>query len=409
MPLTVLLAGGGTTGHISPMLAIAEDLRRREPDSELIMLGTEEGLETTLVPAAGFELVTIDKVPAPRRLDASLLRFPGRLLGTVRAVSQLIRSRGVDVVVGVGGYVSTPAYLAARRAGVPIVIHEANARPGLANRLGARLTSPELIGYTFARTPLPGEHVGMPMREGIEAVDHRDSSARAAAAARLGLDPKLPTLVVTGGSLGAQAINEACRDAMPDLMAAGCQILHITGRGKGEELMAAAREHRDYHVVDYVDGMENAYAAADLVICRAGAGTVAEVTAVRVPAVYVPLPIGNGEQRLNAADAVDAGAALVIDNADFTGDAVRSTVIPLLGDEQRRSAMTTAAENMDFPRSAAQTMVQKVYRALERPLPPLPSGAPTPNHSGTAAGAADAAGAAGGRERVDPSQERGQE
>lgn len=369
MPLTVLFAGGGTTGHISPMLAIAEDLRFQDPQAQIIMLGTSDGLETRLVPQAGFELITIDKVPAPRRIDVSLLGFPRRLLGTVNAVRRIIRERAVDVVVGVGGYVSTPVYLAARRTGTPIVIHEANARPGLANRLGARLTSADRIGYTFASTPLPGTHVGMPMRHAIEAVDRSEPGQRAAAAQALGLDRHRRTLVVTGGSLGAQALNQAFRAAMPDLMSAGLQVLHVTGAGKGEDLAAAAEQYDGYHVVDYIDGMENAYAAADLLICRAGAGTVAEVTTAQVPAIYVPLPIGNGEQRLNAADAVAAGAAELIDNADFTAEAIRQVVIPLATDEARLRAMEQAAENMVFPQAAARALVERIYRALGREHP----------------------------------------
>lgn len=374
MPLTVLFAGGGTTGHISPMLAIADDLAFQVPDAQILMLGTAEGLETRLVPEAGHELLTIDKVPAPRRIDAGLVRFPGRLLGTVSAVTRIIRERGVDVVCGVGGYVSTPAYLAARRTGTPIVVHEANARPGLANRLGARLTPRRRVGYTFASTPLTGEHVGMPMRSAIEAVDRTDSAARARAAVALGLDPQRRTLVVTGGSLGAQAMNEAFRAAMPELMAAGLQILHITGAGKGADLAAAAERYHGYHVVDYVDGMENVYAAADLLICRAGAGTVAEATTAQVPAIYVPLPIGNGEQRLNAADAAAAGAAEIIENADFTADCIRTRIIPLLTDDARLEAMEQAARSMVFPQTAARTMVAMILDAagLDHPHRPYP-------------------------------------
>ncbi|MYM20340.1 undecaprenyldiphospho-muramoylpentapeptide beta-N-acetylglucosaminyltransferase [Brevibacterium sp. 5221] len=361
--LTVLLAGGGTTGHISPLLAIADDLAFQDPEARLIVLGTEDGLESRLVPAAGYELVTIDKVPAPRRVDAAALAFPRRLMGTVTAVRRLLKERAVDVVVGVGGYVASPAYLAARSLGIPIVIHEANARPGLANRLGARLSRPELIGYTFANTPLPGTQVGMPMRAEVAHRDRRDPRVRAAAAKSLGLDPAKTTLVVTGGSLGAAALNRALAASVPALADAGVQVLHITGAGKAEEVVAAAAASPDYHVVEYVDGMEDAYTAADLIVCRAGAGTVAEVTTMQVPAVYVPLPIGNGEQRLNAADAVAAGAALLVDDADFTPDYAAQTVLPLLRDPARLAAMAQAAADMGFPRSADRAMAARVFAA----------------------------------------------
>lgn len=363
MTLSVLLAGGGTAGHVSPLLAIADDIRFQDPDARIVVLGTSEGLETRLVPEAGFELATIPKVPMPRRVSGDVLRFPGRFRGAVRSVVDLLREREVDVVLGVGGYVSTPAYLAARRTGTPIVVHEANARPGMANRVGARLTRSDLVGYAFPGTPLKGHHVGMPMRTQIEAVDYDEDAQRAEARRSLGLDDDLPTLVVTGGSLGAQSINEAMAETMTATAQSGVQVLHITGAGKGEELREAAADNPRYHVRDYVDGMESAYLAADLVVCRSGAGTVAEISVVWVPSVFVPLPIGNGEQRLNAAAHVDAGAALMIDNADFTPACVEETILPLVGDPDRLAGMREAARREGFPGTAARTMTRMVYDA----------------------------------------------
>lgn len=369
MSLSALLAGGGTAGHVSPLLAIADDIRFQDPEAMIAVLGTPEGLETRLVPAAGLELLTIDKVPMPRRPNADALRFPGRFRRAVRDVARLLDERSVDVVIGVGGYVSTPAYLAARRTGTPIVVHEANARPGLANRVGATLTSPEHVGYCFAGTPLKGAQVGMPMRTAIEAIDRDEPAQRRAAAEALGLDPARTTLVVTGGSLGAAAINAAMLGAMGELDGAGVQVLHITGAGKGEELAAAAAAFDHYHVRDYVDGMENAYLAADLLVCRAGAGTVAEVSVAWVPALFVPLPIGNGEQKLNAAGSVEAGASLMVDDAEFTADYVRETVLPLVTDPQRLRAMEAAAERMRFPATAARTVAETAFRAAGVPHP----------------------------------------
>ncbi|MGO1438521.1 MAG: UDP-N-acetylglucosamine--N-acetylmuramyl-(pentapeptide) pyrophosphoryl-undecaprenol N-acetylglucosamine transferase [Brevibacterium yomogidense] len=363
MSLSVLLAGGGTAGHVSPLLAIADDLRFQDPDASIIVLGTEEGLESRLVPDAGYELVTIPKVPMPRRPNADALRFPGRFRGAVRSVVDLLRERDVDVVLGVGGYVSTPAYLAARRTGTPIVVHEANARPGMANRVGARLTRSDLVGYAFPGTPLKWRHVGMPMRAQIEAVDYDEPAQRRSARRSLGLDEEMPTLVVTGGSLGAQAINDAMAGSLTAIGSAGVQVLHITGAGKGEALREATADLAHYHVRDYVDGMENAYLAADLLVCRAGAGTVAEVSVVWVPAVFVPLAVGNGEQQLNAATHVGAGAAVMVDNADFSADYVVETVLPLVTDAERLGAMREAARREGFPGTAARTMTQMIHDA----------------------------------------------
>ena len=167
---TYLLAGGGTAGHVNPLLAVADRLHQREPESIILVLGTKEGLEARLVPERGFELLTIDRVPLPRRPGGAALAFPRALRGTIDAVRAIIRDRSVDVVVGFGGYVSAPAYLAAWAQRIPLVIHEANARPGLANRLGARLT--DYVGIAFAGTRIRGAHwVGMPLRREIEQLD----------------------------------------------------------------------------------------------------------------------------------------------------------------------------------------------------------------------------------------------
>jgi len=333
---SVLLAGGGSAGHVSPMLALADALRRRDPDTTLLALGTAEGLESRLVPARGYRLALVPKVPMPRRPSPALLRLPGALRAAVRAAEEAIDEIDADVVVGMGGYVATPAYLAARRRRVPIVVHEQNTRPGLANRLGARFT--RHVATTFESTNLPhAVRVGMPLRREISTLDR--TSSRAAARAELALDGDRPTLLVTGGSLGAQRLNETMAAVAPQLREAGVQVVHLTGAGKAEGLV----DSPEYRVIEYLDRMELAYAAADLVLCRAGANTVCELTTVGLPGVYVPLPIGNGEQRLNAEPVVRAGGGLLVDNADLDPEWVRSQVIPLLGDVDRLSAMAKVA------------------------------------------------------------------
>ncbi|RBP64033.1 UDP-N-acetylglucosamine-N-acetylmuramylpentapeptide N-acetylglucosamine transferase [Brevibacterium sanguinis] len=367
MSLSILLAGGGTTGHISPLLAIGRELRARHPEAEIIALGTPDGLETDLVPRAGFELLTIDKVPMPRSLGPATLRFPQRFAANVSAVRSIIAEREVSAVVGVGGYVCPPAFLAARAAKLPLIIHEANAKPGMANRLGARLTRPGRVGVTFPGTKLPGARlVGMPMPTEITTLDRSDAEVRRAHRDALGLRHDAPVLAVTGGSSGAQRINDAFESAAARCQEAGVQVLHITGRGKGETLRAATASLPDYHVVDYVDGMHRVYAAADLLVARSGAATVAETTVAGVPAVYVPLAIGNGEQRLNAAGSARAGASRIVDNAEFTATVVTDLVLPLVGDSDRLEAMSSAALDLHYPTDAAAAMAGIVESALKR-------------------------------------------
>ncbi|MEC5181772.1 UDP-N-acetylglucosamine--N-acetylmuramyl-(pentapeptide) pyrophosphoryl-undecaprenol N-acetylglucosamine transferase [Arthrobacter sp. CG_A4] len=342
--LSVVLAGGGTAGHISPLLAIAGAIREARPGARLLAVGTPDGMETRLVPAAGLDLATISRVPFPRKPSLDLLRLPGRLAGAVKQAGAILDDAGADVLVGVGGYVCTPMYLAARRRKIPIVIHEANARPGLANRVGARLGGK--VAVAFTGTGLAGAvHIGMPMRPEISGLDR--ARARAGARTSLGLDPEQPALIVTGGSSGAQSINRTIAASLGALAEAGIQILHITGRGKsvhdadGNPLAAPG-----YRQVEYVDAMETVYAAADLLLARSGAATVCEVSAVGVPAVFVPLPVGNGEQALNAAGLAGAGGALMVEDGAFTPGWLRDHIIPLLQDPNRLARMAASSAHL---------------------------------------------------------------
>lgn len=341
-----LLAGGGTAGHVNPLLAVADELRSREPGSSFVVLGTAEGLESRLVPQRGYELVTIPKLPFPRRPNLDALRFPARWRRTVASVRELIASRGIDAVVGFGGYAAAPAYIAAHREGVPLVIHESNAKPGLASILGARYTP--YVGVAFANTRLAhARFVGMPLRHEIEELDL--AAARPIAQERFGLDDR-PTLLVTGGSLGARRVNSAVLGAARDIVAAGWQVLHIQG---------GAAEFADpgldgYHLMTYCDEMHLALAAADFVVSRAGSATVSELTALGLPAVYVPYAVGNGEQRFNAGGVVAAGGGVLVDDARFTPEAVREVVLPLLRDGERRAAMARAAASIGVRNGAAR-------------------------------------------------------
>ena len=335
----VLLAGGGTAGHTSPLLATADALRRRHADLAITCLGTARGLETTLIPAAGYPLELVSPVPLSRKVDADLFRTPARLRRSVREAGEVLDRVRPDVVVGFGGYVSVPAYLAARRRHLPLVVHEGNALAGIANKLGARLT--RHVATSFPGTRLPHAVVtGLPIRRMIATLDR--AALRAEARAVFGLDPARPTLLVTGGSQGALRLNTSVAAAAGALADAGVQVLHVAGP-RGEVSVQQRPGGPPYVVEPYVDRMDLAYAAADAVVCRAGSNTVTEVAGVGLPAVFVPLPIGNGEQALNARPVVDAGGALLVSDAAFGPEWASAQLPALLLDADRLAAMSRAA------------------------------------------------------------------
>ncbi|WP_417562814.1 UDP-N-acetylglucosamine--N-acetylmuramyl-(pentapeptide) pyrophosphoryl-undecaprenol N-acetylglucosamine transferase [Microbacterium sp.] len=355
---TYLLAGGGTAGHVNPLLAVADALRERDPDAVVLVLGTREGLEARLVPERGYELLFVDKVPFPRRPGGDAVRFPGRFRRAVAQVREHLRDRGVDVVVGFGGYASAPAYIAARREGVPVVVHEANAKPGLANVLGARRAA--AVGVAFEGTPLRGgEVVGMPLRR--EIVDLDRAARRAEAAEHFGLDAARPTLLVFGGSLGARRLNDALAGSWQDVLDAGWQLVHATGERNDVPDPGVP----GYAVRPYIDRMDLAFALADVIVSRAGAATVSEISALGIPAVYVPYAVGNGEQALNAASAVRAGAARLIPDAEFTPEVVRGAVVVLLSDPDGIDEMRQAAASVGT-RAGTQNVIALIDRALAR-------------------------------------------
>lgn len=358
---TALLAGGGTAGHVNPLLALADHWRAVEPEVGILALGTAGGLEERLVPERGYELLTIPRVPFPRRPNSAALRFPRAFRDAVDQTRAIIRDRGADVVVGFGGYASAPAYVAARLERVPLVAHEANARPGIANRLAGWLGG--RVGTTFPGTPLRGSRVvGMPLRREIVELDR--VGLRSQAVAHFGLDPEKPTLLVTGGSTGAKRLNETIGDAIAHILGSGWNVLHITGRDRG----GADPGLPGYRVMEYCDRMDLAFAAADLVVCRSGSATVSELAAVGLPSILVPYPVGNGEQRLNARELVAAGGARLVDDAAFTPAFVTGELVPLLTGRAEIARMAAAAQSVGR-RDGSAALLALVREALASSTP----------------------------------------
>jgi UDP-N-acetylglucosamine--N-acetylmuramyl-(pentapeptide) pyrophosphoryl-undecaprenol N-acetylglucosamine transferase len=366
--ISVIVAGGGTAGHIEPALAVADALRALDPAVTVTALGTTRGLETTLVPERGYPLELIPPVPLPRKPGPDLLRLPGRVRASVARTKEVLRATGADVIVGFGGYVALPAYLAAggRRRGVPIVVHEANAKAGIANKIGARRAERVLAAVAGSgvrtRGAADAELVGIPVRSSITGLDR--AGLRAAAREHFGLPADGPVLLVFGGSQGAQSLNIAVSGAAAALAAAGVSVLHAHGPKNTVEL-PPADPRAPYLAVPYLSRMDLAYAAADAAICRSGAMTVAEVSAVGLPAFYVPLPHGNGEQELNARPVAAAGGGTLVPDARLTPDYIATEVIALLRDPERLRRMGHAAADAGH-RDAAATVARIVLEVARR-------------------------------------------
>jgi len=314
MARRIILAGGGTAGHIEPALAVADSLRKIDSKLELEFLGTSTGLEQLLVPQRGYLLRAIPKVVLPRKISLAAILFPFKFIGGVFKARKIVK--GADLLIGFGGYVSATAYLAARLAGVSIALHEANARPGWANRLGRHFAKVVAVNFENVRSDWSGSILtGMPIRKAITEVAHLSETERKKFrelhATTWGFDSSRPIVAIFGGSQGSLQINEAVASYLknPDRE---IQILHAVG--SNNPLPAAAP---NYLPMAYFHDMASIYLAADLLLTRSGAVTCAEIQSTNSSAILVPLPHGNGEQFLNAHELEEEGFAIVVNEAEL--------------------------------------------------------------------------------------------
>jgi len=312
--MKIVLAGAGTAGHIEPALAVADAWRKEFPQSEFEFVGTAQGLENILVTGAGYKLTTIPKVTLPRSLNPVGLLAPFRFGQALTKSLQIVN--GAECVIGFGGYVSAPIYLAAAMRRIPFVIHEANAIPGWANKFGAFLGGAMAVGKSVKSGKFKGaEVVGLPLKPAISAaldVAKGDwPAARNSAKAKLGVKSDKPLILIMGGSQGSAVINAIVASSLTNLLP-NFEILHSVG-GKNQLPLAIT----GYQPVSYIEDMATAYLAADLVIGRSGAITCAEINALGKYAIFIPLAIGNGEQARNADFLIEQGRAVVVPQSDF--------------------------------------------------------------------------------------------
>ena len=355
---SIVLAGGGTAGHIEPALAVARVWKSQNPHDQITFLGTAKGLENTLIPAAGFNVSNIPKVRISRTPSLSWVRIPFELVASVKACRTILK--GSDLLIGFGGYVSAPAYIAARTLGLPTIIHEANAKPGWANRLGALFTPYLAVAHgvntgAFSAALITGLPLRSDVADGLKRAEGDWKSARAQAKNRLGFDSSKPLVFVMGGSQGSVAINKVIEQSVPMFSKKDIAIMHSVGRAN---TLPTATDL--YRPVAYVDQMADAYLAADLIIARSGAVTCAEFRALGRYALFVPLPIGNGEQFHNAQGLVADGRAEVIDQKQFTRSYLETHIDALL-----KSSSSAPLEGSTLDADAALKIAALGKHALE--------------------------------------------
>jgi UDP-N-acetylglucosamine--N-acetylmuramyl-(pentapeptide) pyrophosphoryl-undecaprenol N-acetylglucosamine transferase len=372
--LSLLIAAAGTGGHVFPGLALGRTVTQRVPGATVRFAGTARGIETRAVPEAGFALDLLPILPLSRRLAVETLLAPFAAVAGTVAARRLLRRHRFDVVCGMGGYVTLPVALAARLEGVPVVLHEQNAVPGIANRLAARVASRIAVGVAEAAAAFPPGRavvVGNPVRPELARLDRQ--RLRPQGLDTYGLDPERRTLFVFGGSQGARRLNQAVVAATAHWPAPeGVQVLHACGR-RDEAAVRSAWADADpegrgllVRVAPFVERMDLAYAAADLALTRAGAITMAELTAAGVPAVMVPLPHATaGHQAANARAAAAAGGAVVVEDAALDGPALVGAVAPLLGDPDALDRMAAAMRSLAHP-DAAEELAALVVEASGR-------------------------------------------
>ena len=333
--MRAILAGGGTGGHIIPALAIAQQLKSQY-GAEVLFVGTSRGMEKRLVPQAGFELRLVEVGALNRVSLATRLKTMFSLPGAIWQARGIVREFGADVVIGVGGYASGPAMMAAVLSRVPTVAFEPNVVPGFANRVVARWVSAAAVQFEQTGRYFKNFKVtGVPVRPAFFEI----------AGVRAG-DPR-PTLLVFGGSQGAHAINQAVINALPSLRERmpNLRIIHQTGERDLPDAQAAyQRAGFDAEVSAFIQDMPAYFSRADLVVCRAGASTVGEIAAAGKPASWVPFPrAADDHQKVNAQALERAGAAVLLEEANLTGESLTEAVTSLLRDPNRLQQMGQAA------------------------------------------------------------------
>ncbi len=364
IPLRVLISGGGTGGHIFPAVAIANALRRRDPRTEILFVGALGRMEMERVPAAGYDIVGLPVAGFDRKRLWRNFSVLLKLWRSMRRARKVLCDFRPDIAIGVGGYASGPMLKQAQQAGVPTLLQEQNSYAGVTNKLLARKAGAICVAYPGMERFFPDGRIimtGNPVRADIV----ETSISKADAKKALGMDPDRKLVLVVGGSLGARTINESIALSFDAIAEAGAQVLWQTGKLYAEECSTAAAPHEHVKAMPFITDMATAYRAADLVVARAGAGTISELQLIGLPSILIPSPmVAEDHQRKNAQALVDRDAAVMVLDADARRD-LSGLVASLLADDDRRARLSENIASMAL-RGSDEKIVDSVYSLLRR-------------------------------------------
>ena len=363
-PLKVIISGGGTGGHIYPAISIANALKQRVTDVSILFVGAEGRMEMEKVPAAGYPIVALPVEGLQRKLTLKNLLLPYKIWKSIRRASAIIKKFEPDVVVGVGGYVSGPVLWAAQRKKIPTLLQEQNSYAGVTNKILAKRATKICVAYEGMEKFFKKEKIsllGNPVRQDLQ---RNEESLRVEAAAFFGLDAKKKTVLIVGGSLGARTLNQTMKNALPDVENSDVQFIWQTGKLYFEQAKTAAQLATNVKVYDFIYRMEYAFALADVVISRAGAGTISELCVVAKPCIFVPSPnVSEDHQTKNAQALVVKNAALMITDANAPTQLI-PTALELLKNETHCKELQSNIAALAKP-NAAQDIVDELLKLVD--------------------------------------------
>lgn len=362
----IIISGGGTGGHIFPAISIANNFRERFPDAEILFVGAEDRMEMEKVPAAGYSIVGLPVSGFDRAHLLNNIKVCGRLLKSLQLAKKTVRDFRPDIAVGVGGYASGPTLWTAATLGIPTLIQEQNSYAGVTNKLLAKKAKRICVAYEGMERFFPADKIivtGNPIRNNLEVSGDKKEEALAS----FGFTPEKKTLLIVGGSLGARTINRSIQAHLDELCASGIQIIWQTGRYYYEEALKHLKPYRNIAIwcSDFITRMDYAYAAADLVISRAGAGSISELCLLKKPVILVPSPnVAEDHQTKNAQALACKDAAILIRDWDAEQQLV-STALQVIGDEERLRTLSNHIEPFAQRRSA-ERIVDEIVKIINQ-------------------------------------------